>query len=205
MLVVCGESFETQEWLKRVVQEEAEAILVLLAPVDFDVHPRTAIDLCNWPSRTADKTLVTLVDSLKKGRHGTFEAASRPQPPTTAAPSWFSENRTGVILLLAVLAGPVALVSVAPQQVAPTPRAEATVTAQPQRTLTASRTNADGTDKRQPTIHNVEERHEPESSNEEGYPAIIPDTGCNGEFGFGCTVFSCDKTLHTERPAFASQ
>lgn len=204
-LVLCGDSFADQSWLGQILEDQPDAIAVLIAPVNPGSQRRTIIDLRSWPSRSADKTLVAMVEWLKQGRPGHFTHATV-EPSTPPKERWSNENTAIVLLMLLVLTGLGVLISMDRQTAPPVaPPLAANETARPPTGTRISRerpgTNATNPDRAEPgnsgevsaTTGTVSTR---EARNPEA-PALSPPR-CRGDFGFGCATLDCDKTTDAE-------
>lgn len=117
-IVICGESFTDQSWLGRILEDQPDAIAVLIAPVNPGSQRRTIIDLRSWPSRSADKTLLSMVEWLKQGRPGSFAHATA-DPQTAPRSRWSNENSLIVLLMLLVVTGLGVLLSIDHQPATP--------------------------------------------------------------------------------------
>lgn len=97
-LVICGDTLDTNGWLVDILRDRPDVVLVQITPAPIPFEHDTVVDLHNWPSRSADKTLVTLADWLKQGRPGSFSPRNV-AAAESARKGWLSENAAPMMLL----------------------------------------------------------------------------------------------------------
>jgi hypothetical protein len=201
ILVICGDTLDANQWLMDILRQSPAAVLVQITPPMNPIEHGTVIDLHNWPSRSADKTLVTLAEWLQQGRLDSFS----PRPaasPTPASREWLRENAAPMILLGVVALILVSLLSFEqPMSAAITPSLPREQDAWSNGSqVLQNRSAHDLASQSARSGADVASTAPPRDTGSKTTKASVADTSaspatvirCMQDFGFGCAVLNCE-------------